>query len=264
MPEGDTIYRSAVNLRKVMEGEAITGAACHNPRFERPLPTARLVDQPCSRVEARGKHLLMHLGSGEAIHSHMGMTGSWHVYGQDQRWSKGKPLASLELKLGNWSVVCFTPKRLELLTTDQLRQHPHLNRLGPDLLDEPFDIEAALSRFRQRNDLPLGQAVMDQTLVSGIGNVYKSEVLFLESLNPFTQVGNLDDLQLRELINRARKLMLRNLMGHVRKTRFDGGSRKWVYNRSGEPCPKCGEVIQMQRQGDMGRSTYWCPVCQPK
>lgn len=263
MPEGDTIYRSAVNLRKAMEGEVISAALCHNPRFEQPLPADRLVGQSCQRVEARGKHLLMHLSSGDCIHSHMGMTGSWHVYRTGEPWQKGRPFASLELQITDWSVVCFTPKLLEMLRADELRRHRHLSRLGPDLLDPGFDIEKAMGRFRQRDDLTIGEAVMDQTLVSGIGNVYKSETLFLEKLNPFRQVRELDNMKLRQLLTRARKLMLRNLDGHPRKTRFEGGDRQWVYNRSGSPCPKCGATIQMQRQGDLGRSTYWCPECQP-
>ncbi|MEQ8617557.1 MAG: DNA-formamidopyrimidine glycosylase family protein [Lacipirellulaceae bacterium] len=262
MPEGDTIYRSAANLRKAMEGETIDAALCHNSRFEQPLSPARLVGQSCERVEARGKHLLMHLSSRDVIHSHMGMTGSWHVYRIGEPWQKGRPFASLELQMADWSVVCFTPKLLELLTTDELRRHRHLSRLGSDLLDPGFELEKAIQRLRKRDDLTIGEAVMDQTLVSGIGNVYKSETLFLERLNPFQRVGEIPDSRLQQLLTRAQKLMLRNLEGHPRKTRFEGGDRQWVYNRSGNPCPKCGATIQMQRQGDLGRSTYWCPECQ--
>ena len=262
MPEGDTIYRSAAQLRLAIEGQEIAAADCLNRRFECPLPTARMVGQVCTRVEARGKHLLLHLASGDAIHSHMGMTGSWHLYRPGESWQKPRHYASLVLSCGSWDAICFTPKTLELLSADGRRRHPHLSQLGPDLMDPAFDLQTAAKRLAIDPNVKAGVAMMDQRLICGIGNVYKSEVLFLERLNPFAPIGAFTSDQLTRVADRARTLMLRNLDGTPRRTRYGGAERLWVYGRARAPCLKCGNSIQMQRQGDAGRSTYWCATCQ--
>lgn len=261
MPEGDTIYRSAATLRPTMEGGLIAEARLRDRQFE----VERLIGRTVSGVEARGKHLLMHLSSSDVIHSHMGMTGSWHVYHAGQPWRKPTHYAALYLKIRELDVICFSPRLLELLTADQLRRHVHLQRLGPDLVDSRFDVVEALARFRVRNALPLGEAVMNQTIVSGIGNIYKSEILFLMGFDPFAAVEQFSDDELCKMLQKARALMLRNLGGPQRTTRFgsDAG-RMWVYGRSGTPCPKCGVKIELRRQGEAGRTTCWCPQCQPK
>ncbi|MCH5373990.1 MAG: formamidopyrimidine DNA glycosylase, partial [Planctomycetes bacterium] len=159
--------------------------------------------------------------------------------------------------------VCFFPKTLELLSETRLRRHPYLSRLGPDLLAETSDDDEILRRFRLHQRRAIGEAVMDQTIVCGIGNVYKSEVLFLCHLDPFLPVHHFSDDQLRGLIHRSRQLMSKNLQGYPRRTRFGlDGNRVWVYGRAGKPCLVCGARIQIRRQGDLGRTTYWCPTCQ--
>jgi endonuclease-8 len=126
----------------------------------------------------------------------------------------------------------------------------------------PSDHEL-IRRFRIHEATPIGEALMNQTIVCGVGNVYKSEVLFICRVNPFTLVGELSDDQLLRLLQRARKLMRRNLEGYPRRTRFaSDGRRQWVYGRRNDPCLVCGGRIQMRRQGDLGRSTFWCPTCQ--
>jgi endonuclease-8 len=260
MPEGDTIYRAAATLRPALEGGEISAARLRDRQFE----PERLVGATVASVEARGKHLLMHLSIGGAIHSHMGMTGSWHIYRTGEPWRKPAHYASLELDINNLAVICFSPKLLELLSADQLRRHEHLRKLGPDLLASEFDVPDAVARFRARNLLPLGEAVMNQTIVSGIGNVYKSDLLFLMGFDPFAPIANFSDAELAAMIEKARKLMRRNLAGGPRQTRFQGdGRRLWAYGRSGEACYKCGAVIQLRRQGEAGRTTCWCPACQP-
>jgi endonuclease-8 len=283
MPEGDTIFRTATTLRPVMEGGRIEGARIRDRQFE----VERIVGRTVTGVEARGKHLLMHLREGEApaepkaagdarlggslalpitrvLHSHMGMTGSWHVYHPGQAWLKPAHYASLWLSINNLEVICFSPKQLELLSADQFRRHPHIQRLGPDLLAESFDETAAVARFRTRNDFPIGEAVMNQTLVCGIGNIYKSEVLFLMQFDPFAPVSRFTDDELARMLATARRLMQRNCGGPHRTTRVGGGPGSlWVYGKSGRPCPKCGTVIQLRRQGEAGRTTCWCPACQP-
>jgi endonuclease-8 len=260
MPEGDTIYRTAASLRPALEGRTIDDVQLRDRQFE----PDRVAGATVASVEARGKHLLMHLAHGGAIHSHMGMTGSWHVYRRGETWLKPSHYAALVLVVEELDVICFSPKLLELLSADQLRHHVHLRRLGPDLLAAEFDVPDAVARFRARDELPLGEAVMNQTIVCGIGNVYKSDLLFLLGFDPFAPVGKFSDDELAALIDRARRLMQRNLSGAPRQTRFRGdGRRLWAYGRSGDACYKCGAMIQLRRQGDAGRTTCWCPQCQP-
>ena len=261
MPEGDTIYRSAATLRPAMQGGVIAEARLRDPHFE----VDRILGATVQQVEARGKHLLMHLSTTDVIHSHMGMTGSWHIYRTGQTWRKPQHYAVLFLRINDLEVICFSPKQLELLTADQLRRHVHIQKLGPDIAaDGQFDVEAAILNLRSRNHVPLGEAVMNQRLVCGIGNIYKSELLFIMRFDPFAPVDRFSDDELRAMLKKGRALMLRNLGGPGRTTRFgsDAG-RMWVYGRSGTPCPKCGTQIGLRRQGEAGRTTCWCPQCQP-
>lgn len=260
MPEGDTIFRTAARLRPALAGRQIAGIRLRDRQFD----PERVVGTTIEAVEARGKHLLMHLSTGGAIHSHLGMTGSWHVYRTGEPWRKPARYAALEMVVGELTVVCFSPKLLEWLAADRLRSHIYLRTLGPDLLDAEFDAAAAALRFRVHDAAPVGEAVMNQTIVCGVGNVYKSEVLFLLGFDPFAAVRQFSDGELVDLVERARRLMRRNLAGGPRQTRFRGDRRRlWVYGRAGEPCYKCGGVIQLRRQGDAGRTTYWCSACQP-
>lgn len=259
MPEGDTIFRTAKRLRAAVDGQSIVAAKSRRTD----LDTERMAKVVLEKIEPRGKHLLMHLSSGDVIHSHMGMTGSWHIYRRGDSWRKPSSRAELVLSFERTECVCFTPEILELLSPLHLRQHPHLQRLGPDLLGESFAMDEALRRLRTSNSKPIGQAVMDQTLVSGIGNIYKSELLFLEGFDPFANVESFSDEQLTSLLQSARRLMRRNCGDGPRQTRFgrDGGLL-WVYNRTNQACFRCATRIQMRHQGDLGRSTYWCSQCQ--
>jgi endonuclease-8 len=254
-----------------MEGGVIDAARLRDRQFE----CEHIVGRTVTKVEPRGKHLLMHCEPGEAddcarpgatliIHSHMGMTGSWHVYHPGQPWLKPTHYAALVLSINRLEVICFSPRLLELLTVDQLRRHPHIQRLGPDLLGVEFDIDDAIARFRLHNQMPLGEAVINQTIVSGIGNEYKSDLMFLFGLNPLAPVARYTDDELIKLLEKARFLMRRNLSGAPRRTRLGNeGGRLWVYGMVGKPCPKCGTLIKLQRQGDAGRTTFWCAKCQP-
>jgi endonuclease-8 len=261
MPEGDTIYRAATRLQAVLAGQVVQRA---ESRWLG-APADSLLGRQITAVEARGKHLLIHFDDGRVLHSHMGMTGSWHIYRPGEPWQKPAQRAAIVLEFSQVCVVCFTPKLLELLSATQLRRHDYLRRLGPDLLAGPPPDHEVLARFRQCNQLPIGEAIMNQTVVSGIGNVYKSEVLFHQRLHPQTPVSNLRDEQILALVAISRDLMQQNLSGRPRTTRhsLDGG-RFWVYSRSGKPCYACGAPILLIRQGDAGRTTYYCPQCQPE
>ncbi len=260
MPEGDTLFRIATRLRPVLVGQMLVEA-----RGGRLAPDAPSLAGHCvTSVEARGKHLLIDLADGRAIHSHLGMTGSWHVYAPREPWAKPVSRAGLVLVTPPHVVVNFSPKLIEITTQRSLRRDPYLNRLGPDLMDEGFDPVGPLPRVRTFDAYPIGEVVMNQTVVRGIGNVYKSETLFLCRLDPWAPVRSLDDARLIDLLRVAHKLMRRNRGGGRRTTRHAGdGQRMWVYGRRGEPCFQCGEVIQVRRQGELGRTTYWCTTCQP-
>ena len=259
MPEGDTIFRTAARLRPLLAGREIHAARAREPSF----PAGTLVGRAIAAVEACGKHLLMHLDDGRTVHSHLGMHGSWHWYPPGAPWQKDRRLAALVLEVPGSICVCFSPKVLQLLSADQLRRHPHLTQLGPDLLAERVDEAEVLRRFRVHDRTPIGEAVMNQSIVAGIGNVYKSEILFLTRTNPLTTVGQLSDERLLSIAHTARQWLAKNLTGYPRRTRSAlDGQRLWVYGRSGKACFVCGQRIQLQRQGDLGRTTYWCPGCQ--
>lgn len=260
MPEGDTIHRAATRLKSVLDGQTIQTA--QSPWLG--ALAKSLEGRTIQAIQARGKHLLFMMDDQRAIHSHMGMTGSWHIYRPGETWQKPAHRAAISLNCPQVCVVCFTPKLLEILTEAALRRHDYLNRLGPDLLAGKTDDRDVISRFRQANGVPIGQAVMNQTIVSGIGNVYKSEVLFNLRHHPLTPVRDLQDQQILEIVSIATEMMQRNLDGRPRTTRFtlDGG-RYYVYGRGGKPCYKCGTAITVIRQGDAGRTTYFCPQCQP-
>ncbi len=259
MPEGDTIFRTATTLRPHLEQRVIQAAVAERDD----LKPASLAGRTVTSIEARGKHLLMHLDDGRAIHSHMGMTGSWHAYGRGEPWRKPEKNAQLQLQMEAAVIVCFTPKLIELLTHNELRAHPYIARLGPDMLASEFDEAEALRRFRFRNDLPIGEAVMNQTIVCGIGNIYKSEVLSIQRVDPFVRVEKLTDDVLLGILRKARSLMMSNRGTHARRTRMRGdGSNFWAYGREGQACFECGGAIVIRRQGDLGRTTYYCPQCQ--
>lgn len=259
MPEGDTIHRTAIRLRPYLVGEQIVRARGWADRID----AESLVGARVPSIEARGKHLLLHLDDGRVIHGHSGMTGSWHLYPLGEPWQKPERRAALVLETDRLCVVFFSPKTLELLTPTQFRRHPYLHRLGPDLLAEGIDFEAVVARFKPHAARPLGEAVMDQTVACGIGNIWKSELLFLSNLDPFAPVGEVEEVRLRQMLELGRELMQHNLEGPGRRTRFEAtGGPLWVYGRSGEPCYLCGTPIAMRRQGDLGRSTYYCARCQ--
>ncbi len=261
MPEGDTLHRAATQLAPTLEGAAVESAG--GAFGERHAET--LVGRCVTRVEARGKNLLVWLDDAWVIHSHLGMTGAWHVYLLNVPWNKPARQAELVLSTGSAVAVCFSPKTIDLLTKTEYRRHRYLQRLGPDLMLPGLDVEAAIERFRVHDITPIGEAVMNQTIVCGIGNVYKSESLFVCRIDPWARVGSFSDEQLGHYLATTQRMMLRNRTGGKRRTRFrPDGNRLWVYGRRGEACYECGGLIAMRRQGDQGRSTYWCPACQPR
>lgn len=259
MPEGDTIYRAAQVLGRALEGKQLTGARSARTRFD----GQDLVGERIERVESRGKNLLITLGSGKVIHTHCRMTGSWHIYRPGETWRKPASQARLVLETADFVAICFNAPVVDLLDAGRLRSHDALARLGPDLLSSSFEPSVACQRLRALDSIPIGEALLVQGALAGIGNVYKSETLFLCRQDPFTPVSHLEDGALLRIVNQARDLLCRNLTGFPRRTRAAiSGPRHAVYGRAGKPCLECGASILSRCQGAAARRTYWCPACQ--
>jgi endonuclease-8 len=194
------------------------------------------------------------------------MKGSWHRYRPGERWRLPQRRASAVLETAEAVAVAYDTPVVELLTDADLRRSPALTALGPDLLGAEFDLEEALRRLRERNGEELGNALLDQRAVAGIGNVYKSEVAFLERMNPWAKVGAFEDAELVAALRTAKRLLEANTRGGARVTTGSSarGQGLWVYGRAGRPCRRCGTTIRSGRQGDLARLTYWCERCQPR
>lgn len=259
MPEGDTIFRAARTLSKVLDGKTLTAV-------ESPLPAiegAGLAGRRVERVEARGKNLLVAFDDGRVLHTHMRMRGSWHVYRPGERWQRPRRQARVVLATEEFVTVCFDAPVVRLLAPAEIRRDRLLAGLGPDILAPDFDLAECLRRLRGLGDLAIGDALMRQSAVAGIGNVYKSETLFLCGIDPFASMAALSDRALGRILEKARTLMHANLSGGPRGTRTSlTRERTWVYGRNGRPCRRCGTAIRMRRQGTDARSTYWCAACQ--
>jgi endonuclease-8 len=265
MPEGDTIFRTAEVLRAVLVGRDVTAARAQpGPGLRRVPDLRRLVGARVTSVEARGKHLLIGFDNGQMLRTHMRMKGSWHRYRPGERWRRPAPEATVVLETAEAVAVCFNAPVAELLTDLQLGRNRSLVALGPDLLAADFDADEAVRRLRGRPDIELGEALLDQRAVAGIGNVYKSEVCFIERLDPWRRVAVVEDASLEGALRTAARLMRANLRGGARVTTGNParGHALWVYGRVGRPCLRCGTPIRSARQGELARVTYWCPRCQ--
>lgn len=263
MPEGDTIFRAARTLHAALAGRTVTRFASSLPQVAAAARHHRIEGRTVSAVVARGKHLLVRFEGGPALHTHLRMTGSWHLYRTGTRWRGSAAAARAVVETGDRVAVCFAAPVVEWLTPAQEAEHRPLRSLGPDLLSPRFDPSAARANLRARAPQEIGAALMDQQALAGIGNVYKSETLFLCGVDPFARVEALDDETLDRLVATAVREMKRNVApaAGMRRTR-EGPERVWVYRREDEPCSRCGTPIRMKRQGEAARSTYWCPRCQ--
>jgi len=277
MPEGDTLFRTAAGLRPHLVGRVVTAARARipGPRVE------RVVGATVTAVEALGKNLLIRLDNGLELRTHLRMHGTWHRYSPGEPWRRPAGRAVLVLEVRDAVAVCFDAPVVELLETRAEALHPPLADLGPDATADGFDRDQALRRLRDpaRARRTIAEALLDQRALAGVGNVYKSEVLFIERVDPFARVGGLADEALGRLVDRARALLLANRVAVARVTTGTAGggapsaaspgaagrrdARAWVYGRAGRPCRRCGTIIRVLRHGDLPRTTYWCPRCQP-
>ncbi len=261
MPEGDTLHRIARALGSALESRTIDRLEVHEAG-EVPELRGRSVE----RVEARGKHLLITIEGGWTLRTHLGMKGKVRRLHARER----RPRASATLVAGEDAFVVIHAYRAELIRTAALRAHPRLARLGPDLLAEPPDLDAAVRRasLAAHASREIAEVLLDQRVASGIGNVYKSEILFDRRIHPRTPAGAITAEQWQEVFTTAARLMRTNLATRRRtsvplaRRPRPGSDRLWVYARAGKPCLECGTPIERFAQGDMARSTYFCPRCQ--
>lgn len=249
MPEGDVLFRTAATLQRWLAGRELTAATA---------PAMAMVGRTIERVEANGKHLLIRFDSGHVLHSHLRMTGSWHVYRAGERWRRPQGQAKVALTCGTRVAVCFNAPVVELLVPGGEQIHPGLVALGPDVLDRPLDLDEIRRRARRRPPATaLGELLLDQRVVAGIGNIWRGEALFLEGRSPWAPVSTLTDDELDALVTTAARIMGESLGP------FTGRPGRWVYRRAGLPCRRCRTTIRSRPQGEQARIAYWCPTCQP-
>lgn len=277
MPEGDAIFRTAHTLDRALTGKPVL-------RFETVLPALARIDHDApiagrliTDVRAAGKHVLIAFSSSAAsdalvLRTHMRMSGSWHIYRHGDRWRRPRRDMRIVIETAEFEAVAFTVPVAEFLDPRALRRSTSLRHLGPDLLAETFDEDEALRRLRGHTGVAIAEVLLDQRIVAGIGNIYKSEVLFLCRTNPAAFVADLSDDELKRILATARRLLRVNVThprGGIttyrgfRRSRSGGQSdRVYVYGRAGKPCRRCGTPIQVRATGPHARLTYWCRCCQ--
>ncbi len=255
MPEGDTLARAAETLNQWLVGRTITRVDARDVGLKH--RAEQLVGRTVDGAEARAKHLLITIGN-RVIHSHMRMTGSWHVYPTGERWRKSAAAMRLVIEAGDRTAVCFNAPVVQIVNAKDIDAVPGLNTLGPDIL-VGIDPVAGAKRLRALPpSTPAGDALLDQTAVSGLGNIWRCEVLWAERVHPATPVGTLADDTLAALVSTGAALM------GAAANRNSSRPPPQVYKRSGQPCRRCGTAIASQRMGKDNRTAYWCPSCQQR
>jgi endonuclease VIII len=276
VPEGDTIFRAARALGHALGGKVVK-------RFETALAPLAAVDddtpvagRTVEKVESRGKWLLIHFSGDLILVTHMLMSGSWHIYRTGERWRRPRREMRIVLRTEEFEAVAFNVPVAKFYTEHTLARNSAIPKLGPDLLCANFASDEAKTRLLAHGQDEIANMLLNQRVMAGLGNVYKSEVLFACGVHPFRPVSTLTNAEVDCILERARRFLEMNVKdgtgdemvtytGLRRTTRAaDPGARLWVYRRQGKECRRCGATILMRRQGPGARSTYWCPVCQPE
>jgi endonuclease-8 len=259
VPEGDTVWRSALHLQRALGGSTLTATDFRVPTYA----TLDLAGQRVESTVARGKHLLTRIGDRHTLHTHLKMEGSWHLYKLGSGWRRPAHEARVVLRTESWTAVGFALGVVEVVARDE--EEAVVGHLGPDLLGPDWDEDEALRRLLADPARPVADAIIDQRNLAGIGNLYKSELCFLAGAHPGLPVGEVPDLL--RLVRRAKSALEANkhrveqtMTGDLRR-----GRTTWVYRRDKQPCRRCGTTIQVTMQGPEAqeRATYWCPTCQP-
>jgi endonuclease VIII len=252
--EGDTILRTAKRLDAALGGRRVSARA-PNPRG-RAARVERLDGRVLQGVEARGKHLLLGFEDDLVLHSHLAMSGTWQVKSRGARWRRSPQSAWLILAAGDAQAAQFGGPTLRLLDAGRLRRDPTIGRLGPDILAGDFSPQREAESLRRAagDRAELGEVLLDQRLIAGIGNIFKSEGCFAAAISPWRRLADLDDEQLARVIESTRELMVAAV--------HSGRQPRRVYRRAGQACTRCGNALRSRGQGDANRTAYWCPDCQ--
>jgi len=271
VPEGDAIFRTARTLHRALAGRLVTRFESVFPALTRVHEDAPITGRLVERVDAAGKHVLIRFSQGLVLRTHMRMNGSWHVYRPGERWQRPRRDMRIVIATDTFEAVAFTVPVTEFLDERGESRQRDLRALGPDLLGDTFDEDEALRRVRERDTDEIADVLLNQRVVAGIGNVYKSEVLFICRIDPFMPARDVDDERVRTMLQTARKLLRANVttlggittyLGFRRERSRDESQRRYVYGRARKPCRKCGAAIRARAQGPHARLTYWCPSCQ--
>jgi endonuclease VIII len=257
VPEGDTIAYAAHRIRPVLEGRVPDEIETPHPRHALDRWPARLAGRVLTSVDTHGKHLFLRFEGDLVLHSHLGMTGVWGVYAPGRRWGRSPRRAWIVFRAAGQEVVEFDGPLLELMTEGRTRFDQRLAALGPDVLSTDFDGARFLARLRSDDQTRfIGDALLDQRNVAGIGNIWKAEGCWEAGIDPWRRVGSVSDHEAGAIIAAVRPRMSRSAeFGHRE-------IRARVYGHAGRPCPRCGTAIEARGQGDANRTTYWCPGCQ--
>jgi endonuclease-8 len=258
VPEGDTIHNAARRMRAVLLDRVPDEIRTPHPRHGADRWPERLQGRAVRGVDAHGKHLFVRFDGELTLHSHLRMTGAWGVHREGTRWKRAARRAWLVIRAGEWSVVEFDGPVLELMRESRTRFDRRLAALGPDIVGERFDRDDFLARLRAQDPArAIGDALLDQRVVAGIGNVWKAESCFAARVSPGRELASVHDDEALAIAEFAHEQMSRSAA-------FDGFSTRprAVYGRTGLPCERCGTPIRSHAQGDDNRTTYWCPGCQ--
>jgi endonuclease VIII len=276
VPEGDTIFRAAAALHRALAGDVVTGFDTALAPLARVHDDAPITGRTVEACESVGKHLLIRFSGDLVLRTHMRMSGSWHLYRPGERWQRRPGSMRVRIDTAAWVAVAFNVPVAEFLTERTLARSAVLSTLGPDLLSDTFDRDDARARLAAAGARPIAEVLLDQRVVAGIGNVFKSEVLFLCGYHPDRHASRLSADDLARIVDVAVPLMRANTGAAgssgivtyrgLRRTTRQASSEEnlWVYGRSGKPCRRCGTAIRMVKRGVDARSTYWCPSCQPE
>jgi endonuclease-8 len=271
MPEGDTIHRAARRVGEALVDREIVAIETPQARHRLDRWPERLAGRSVRSVDARGKHLLLRFEGDLTLHSHLRTGGAWRVYRRGQPWRRSPRRAWLVIRTPEHEVVQFDGPVLELMTDARTRSASRLAALGPDVLAPDFDESAYLRRLREDDSTRgVGDALLDQRNLAGVGNIWKSEGCYLAGIDPWRPLSRLSDAEAATIVRALRPLMRRAAKsgGPIEtapkgERRGPGQERRtWVYGRSGLPCRKCATAIRARGQGDDNRTTYWCPTCQ--
>jgi endonuclease-8 len=276
MPEGDTIFRTARALGRALAGQPVTAFRSTYPLLTRSNDDTPLVGQTVSSVKSRGKWLLIHFSGGATLATHMLMSGSWHIYRHGEPWQQ--PAANMRIVIENAGFVAvgFRVPVAEIHTAQSLARNRRILRPGSDVLSPQFDPAAAIERLLEHGAEEIADVLLNQRVLAGVGNVFKSEICFGTGIHPYCKVSALSRAQAQALIAAAQKLIAANVLedsgdavvtygGRKRRTTHasDPGANLWVYGRAGQPCRRCGEPVRRSIQGPDARVTFWCARCQP-